>query len=114
MASRFPVTRRTFLKGAAGLAAFGVPAANVLGANDTLHIGCIGTGGRCRHLMKALVNIPKVRIAAVCDIFDGNLEEGRKLADAKAFVTRKYKELLDRRDIDAVLIASPDHWHVPM
>src|SRR5438067_12571742 len=114
MASHSAVSRRTFIKGAAALAAFGVPAVNVLGANDTLQIGCIGTGGRCRHLMPALARIPNVRIAAVCDIFDNNLEAGRKLADPKAFVTRKYKELLDRRDIDAVLIASPDHWHVPM
>ncbi|MBI1918532.1 MAG: Gfo/Idh/MocA family oxidoreductase [Planctomycetes bacterium] len=114
MASHSDVSRRTFVKGAAALAAFGVPAANVLGANDTLRVGCIGTGGRCRHLMKALIGIPNVRIAAVCDIYDGNLEAGRQLAAPKAFVTRKYKELLDRRDIDAVLIASPDHWHVPM
>ena len=38
----------------------------------------------------------------------------KKLADPKAFATKQYEELLDRKDIDAVLIASPDHWHVPM
>src|SRR5262245_8164065 len=100
MATRSEVSRRTFVKGAAALAAFGVPAVNVLGANEALRVGCIGTGGRWRHLMKSLVKIPNVRIAAVCDIYDKNLEEGRKLADPKAFVTRKYKALLDRNDID--------------
>jgi len=117
MASRPHVSRRAFLKGtagAAGLAAFGVPAVNVLGANDTIRVGCIGTGGRCRHLMKSLAGIANVRMTAVCDIFEDNLAAGRPLADPKAFVTKKYKDLLARRDIDAVLIGSPDHWHVPM
>src|SRR6266851_6749823 len=101
-------SRRSFLKhsaaAAAGLAALAVPAAQARDANDTLAIGCIGTGGRCRTLMQSLVKVPKVRIAAVCDIYDGNLEAGRKLADEKAFFTKQYKELLDRKDLDAVLI----------
>jgi predicted dehydrogenase len=83
-------------------------------ANDTLEVGCIGTGGRCRHLMKSLATIPNVRIAAVCDIYDRSFEEGKKLADPAAFATRHFPELLERKDIDAVLIGSPDHWHVPM
>jgi predicted dehydrogenase len=111
-------SRRSFLKTtaatAAGLAAFGVPAVNVLGANDEIHIGCIGTGGRCRHLMKALQRIPNVRMTALCDIYDPHLDEARKLADPKAVTTHVYKEILDRKDIHAVVIGSPDHWHVPM
>ncbi|HWG45782.1 MAG TPA: Gfo/Idh/MocA family oxidoreductase [Gemmataceae bacterium] len=108
------LTRRSFLKTSAVTAAFAVPAVNVLGANDTLNIGCIGTGGRCQHLMKSLVKIPNVRIAAVCDIWDTHLGKGRALADPKAFATKHYKELLDRKDIHAVLIGAPDHWHVPL
>ena len=54
----------------------GVPAANVLGANETLNVGFIGTGGRCRHLMKSLAKIPDVRIAAVCDIWDAAPRRG--------------------------------------
>jgi predicted dehydrogenase len=49
----------------------------------------------------------------VCDVFDDNLEAAKKLADPKAFATKKHEELLARKDVDAVLIASPDHWHVP-
>jgi predicted dehydrogenase len=112
------VSRRSFLttsgKAAAGLAAFGVPAANALGANQKLNIGLIGVGGRCRHLMQALVRIPDVRVVAVCDIYDPHLEGGRKLAEPKAFATKQYKKLLQRKEVDAVLIATPDHWHVPM
>lgn len=111
-------SRRRFLTttagAAAGLATFGAPAIQARGANETLNIGLIGVGGRCRHLVQALVKVPDIRIAAVCDIYDVHLDAARKLADPKAFATKAYKELLDRDDIDAVLIATPDHWHVPM
>ena len=83
-------------------------------ANDTIEVACVGTGGRCRTLMKSLAKVPGVRLAAVCDIYDAHLNEGQKLADPKAVATKHYRELLDRKDIDAVLIGSPDHWHVPM
>src|SRR5438552_1759060 len=81
-------------------------------ANETITVGCIGTGGRCRRLMQSLATIQGVKIAAVCDIWDFHLEEGRKLAQPGAFATKDYRALLDRKDIDAVLIGTPDHWHV--
>jgi predicted dehydrogenase len=112
------LTRRSFVKtsavAAAGIAIGAAPAANVLGANDTLNVGCLGTGGRCRTLMQSLVKVPKVRIVAVCDIWDAALEEARKIADPKALATKYYKKVLDSKDVHAVLIGSPDHWHVPM
>jgi len=64
--------------------------------------------------MKSLAQVPGVRIAAVCDIYDAHLERAKKLADPQAHATKHYREVLDRKDIDAVLIGSPDHWHVPM
>src|SRR5262245_31313848 len=94
-------SRRSFLNqsaAAAGLAAFGLPAVNVLGANETINVGVIGSGGRARHLMKALARIPRARLAAVCDIYEPHLDMGRQLADPKAFSTHSYKELLDRKD----------------
>jgi predicted dehydrogenase len=105
------LSRRTFLGSSAVLLA---SQAHARDSSDILNIGCIGTGGRCRHLMRSLAKISKVRIAGVCDIYDKNLAEAKSLADPKAFVTRNYPDLLARKDIDAVLIGSPDHWHVPM
>src|SRR5437773_8895760 len=99
-------SRRVFLKTAALVAA--APAVNVLGANETLNIAVIGSGGRARHLMKALVQVPNVRIAGVCDVWDVHLAEGRKLATEGAFTTKRYQDILDRNDIDAVLIGTPD------
>jgi predicted dehydrogenase len=83
-------------------------------ANETVNIGCIGTGGRCQQLMRALAEIPGVRIAAVCDVWDNHLEAGKKLADAKAVAVKNHHELLARKDIDAVIIGAPDHQHVPI
>jgi predicted dehydrogenase len=83
-------------------------------ANETITVGCIGTGGRCRKLMQSLAGVPGVKIAAVCDIWDFHLEEGRKLAQPGAFATKDYRAVLDLKDIDAVLIGTPDHWHVPI
>src|SRR5262245_21176579 len=107
------LSRREFVATAAGLA-LAAPAVVARNANDTINVGCIGTGGRCLGLMRALKDVPKVRIAAVCDVWDHHLDLARKIADPKALATKKYKELLARKDIDAVLIGSPDHWHVPM
>jgi predicted dehydrogenase len=53
-------------------------------------------------------------MTALCDIYDVHLDLARPLAAPDAFVTKHYRELLDRKDLDAVLIGSPDHWHVPM
>ncbi len=111
-------TRRTFLQAGAsaglGLSALGFPALNVLGANETINIGAIGTGGRCRHLLRTLAAIPGVRVVAVCDVYDGALEQGRSLAEKVLLATKRYQELLDRKDVDAVVVGSPDHWHVPL
>jgi predicted dehydrogenase len=111
--------RRGFLE-RCGLSAAGVVLAGYsatargYAANEELSIGCIGTGGRCRRLMESLNQIAGVRIAAVCDVWDVHLAEGKKLADPAAFSTRQFEELLARDDIDAVVIGTPDHWHVPI
>ncbi len=83
-------------------------------ANNTIHIGCIGAGGRCRRLMRDLAQIPNTKVAAVCDVWDQHLNMAKDRADAKAMATKYYEEVLDNQDIDAVIIATPNHWHVPI
>ena len=113
------ISRRELLEslgiGAAGLITAGYTAtAKGYAAGETINVACIGTGGRCRKLMESLRTIPGVKITAVCDVWDAHLDEGRKLAQPQAFATKDYRAVLDRADIDAVLIATPDHWHVPI
>lgn len=113
-------SRREFLSATATTAAAGmlasaaVESARGFQASDAIHVGCIGTGGRCRRLMESLRTIPGVKITAVCDVWDERLELGKKLAEPSAFTTKKYEEILARKEIDAVLIGTPDHWHVPI
>ncbi|MFN0196089.1 MAG: Gfo/Idh/MocA family protein [Planctomycetaceae bacterium] len=111
--------RRDFLQSAGVLAAgvwsgWHVETAAGFQANDTLRVACIGTGGRCRRLMQSLRELPNVKLVGVCDVWDHHLEEGRKLADEKAFAEKDYRKILDRDDVDAVVIGTPDHWHVPI
>jgi len=109
-------TRRSFLlsAGAAAVAVAG-SSATAYAAGETLNVGLIGTGGRCRHLLGSLVKIPGVRVTALSDVRDDAIAETQKrLGKTELLVTKHYPELLERKDIDAVLIASPDHWHVPM
>ncbi len=115
-----PVRRRAFLKkcglGVAGLAAIHSPRI-ALGypANETLRVGAIGTGGRCRRaLIPAAKKVPGVKIVAACDVWDGALEPAKALVEPGSLATRHYEEVLDRRDIDAVIVGTPDHWHVPV
>jgi predicted dehydrogenase len=115
MSNNRALSRRGFLGAAAATSALALPAAaQPVGANERLNIGLIGAGGRCRHLMQALAKVANTRMTALCDVYEPHLEQAQKLADPKAATFRDYRELLGRKDIHAVLIASPDHWHVPM
>ena len=108
-------SRRAFLGATAAASALALPAsAQPVGANERLNIGLIGTGGRCRHLMQALARVPNTRMTALCDVYEPNLEQAQKLAAPNAATFGDYRQLLARKDVHAVLIASPDHWHVPM
>ncbi|HEX4589855.1 MAG TPA: Gfo/Idh/MocA family oxidoreductase [Gemmataceae bacterium] len=106
-------SRRSFLK-TATIAVAAAPAVNVLGANEQLRVGVIGCGGRAQALLRSLAKVPNVAIVAVCDVWDHHVDAGRKLAVAGAYSTKRYQDILDRKDIDAVLIGTPDHWHAPL
>jgi predicted dehydrogenase len=111
-----PLSRRSFIlsAGTAAAATITGSVATAFAANETINVACIGTGGRCRALMKSLAKIEKVRMSAVCDVWDVHLAEGKKLADPKAVESKNYKDILAMKDVDAVLIGTPDHWHVPL
>src|SRR5437879_10958990 len=86
-----PLDRREFL--AAGTAALVTESSRGFAANDTLQVGLIGVGGRCKHLLRSFPQLPNVKITAVCDVWDQNLAEAKKLADPKAFATKHSEEL---------------------
>ncbi len=85
-------SRRSFLQTAAAttLAAGYTATSRGYAANETISVGCIGTGGRCRKLMESLNALKGAKIVAVCDIWDQHLADGKKLADPNAFATKEY------------------------
>jgi predicted dehydrogenase len=109
-------TRRSFLEATpALLAAAGFAGAEQnVAANDRIRIATIGFGGMGMGDTNYAKSIPGVELAAVCDIYDGRLERARELHGPGILTTRDYREILARRDIDSVIVATPDHWHAPL
>jgi hypothetical protein len=117
------VPRRTFLK-TAGAAAAAVSAPQVVpatalaapgrkGANDRVLVGHIGMGGRARGLYRELGPLRdagETESVAVCDVDEKRLERAAKEVPG-ADVYRDYRYILQRKDVDAVVIGTPDHWH---
>lgn len=104
--------RRQFLTSTAAAAT--LPRSTVLGANDRIRIGAIGTGNRCRYLLSLLQNIPGNQVVALCDVYAPHLEEARLKFASYATLYSDYRKLIDDKQVDAVVIGAPDHWHTPM
>jgi len=112
-----PSGRRRFLRaslGATVLLAGTRVSASALGANDRIRIGVIGTGGRARGLMRNLKDLPGQQIVAVSDVYEPRMMEAAEIPATKAAAVADYRRILDDKEIDAVLIGAPDHWHKTM
>lgn len=79
--------------------------------NDTVQIALIGAGGMGTGDANFARSIAGVKLVGVCDIYDGRLQRARERWGADLLTTRDYREILARADVDAVIIATPDHWH---
>lgn len=125
MRRRSSVSRRRFMR--AGLAAAGgialgaVVPSTVLGQQSPSHqvtLGVIGTGGRGSGLLSEAAGYPGAKVLAVCDVFEDRrlrwaAELNRRYGGKVCTAYRDLREMLARDDLDAVIIATPDHWHVP-
>jgi predicted dehydrogenase len=80
-------------------------------ANDHIQIALIGAGGQGQGDTKVAAQVPGVKVVAVADCYDGRLDRCKEIWGDDIFTTRDYKEILARKDIDAVIIGTPDHWH---
>src|SRR5262245_21950960 len=115
------LNRRDFVKSAVGagaamkiLSAAPTVLGKVRGANDRINVGMIGVGGRGRDLLDWVMktgdqpNTP-ARVVAVCDVYAKRLNKAKEIAKCEGSLD--YREILNRKDVDAVIIATPDHWH---
>jgi predicted dehydrogenase len=88
--------------------------AQALGANDRIRVGVVGTGGRARGMMQRLKDLPGCELVALSDVYEPRLLEAAEIAGARAAKHPDYRRLLDDKDVHAVLVGSPDHWHLKM
>ncbi|HZI53688.1 MAG TPA: Gfo/Idh/MocA family oxidoreductase [Chitinophagaceae bacterium] len=80
-------------------------------ANDNIQIAVIGAGGMGLADANTAITVPGVKLVAACDLYDGRLVDAKKIYGNDIFTSRDYREILQRKDIDAVIVATPDHWH---
>jgi predicted dehydrogenase len=79
--------------------------------SEKIVLGFIGTGGMGTGLVNTFKNFPEVEIAAVCDVYEPHLRRAQSAAGGAPEAYHDFRKVLDRKDVDAVVIATPDHWH---
>src|SRR6266478_6173642 len=117
-------SRREFLQRSAGIAGASIVGGSILldadplvalprltGASDRVRFGIVGVGMEGTGLLATAIQLPGVECVAACDLYDGRYELAREIVGKPIKTTRRYKELLDDKTIDAIIIAVPDHWH---
>src|SRR5437764_747895 len=109
-----PMNRREFTttstSAAVGLAT-ALGAGRVLGANDRVRLGFIGLGNRGDQVLSAFLKHADAEVVALCDIYQPYLNFAAKKVGGEPRQFKDYRKLLETRDIDAVVICTPDHWH---
>lgn len=111
--------RQTAIAGGAALAGKTIllePAAayaqnSAVAPSDTLRIGIIGIGMQGNGLLRTAISLPGVECVAACDLYDGRHVLAREIVGQDIPVTRRYQDLLDNKEIDCIINATPDHWH---
>jgi predicted dehydrogenase len=86
-------------------------AAKPVSANDQIQIALIGAGGQGMYDTRTALEVEGVKLVAVADCYQGRLDHSKEVWGNDVFTTRDYGEVLARKDIDAVIIGTPDHWH---
>lgn len=110
---RVRITRRGFHKAgvAAGLALTAAQSRRALGANDRVRLGFIGVANRGRQDLSAFLENADADVVALCDVDRVTLDKANGVLQGKAKLFEDFRKMLELKDLDAVVVATPDHWH---
>ncbi|HEX8092013.1 MAG TPA: Gfo/Idh/MocA family oxidoreductase, partial [Blastocatellia bacterium] len=123
MNSSEKTSRREFMKLAAATTIITGASKTILGSghnqeqaqkispNEKIRLATIGIGGQGTGDTTTALRVPGVELVAAADVYDGRLTRAKEVFGNQVFTTRDYREVLARPDVDAVIIATPDHWH---
>src|SRR5580765_135694 len=117
-------TRRDFIRVGTGATAAGIAGTytllepkplwaspNPAAPSDTVRFASIGTGVRGCELLQSSLRVPGIECVAVCDLYDSRHEAAKEAVKKDVPASRDYRKILDRKDVDAVIVATPDHQH---
>jgi len=104
--------RRMFLKSTVALTALSCP--RIVGANNRIRLGLIGAGRRGTYVTECCLKTGGSELVAICDVYEPHRLAAQQKLAPQASLHLDHHEVLDRKDVDAVLICTPDHWHVPI
>ena len=118
------ISRRDFMRRTVGVAGAAMAVRTVLldpgpfyaspapvPPSDTVRFGIIGIGMQGTGLLRTAISLPGVECAAACDLYDGRHEVAREIVGKPILTTRRYQELLENKEMDCIINATPDHWH---
>jgi predicted dehydrogenase len=108
------MNRRDFVRATAAAAGTALCYQRILGANDRVHMGFIGLGNRGDQVLDAFLEHGDNEIVALCDLREDNIGFAHKKSRANPQHFHDYRKLLELKDVDAVVVATPDHWHALM
>lgn len=129
MSKKSQTSRRKFLQqiGSAGILAAASPLSSMaagekaeeriiryskpFSSNDKVRVAVIGFGIQGHIDLTTALKVPGVELAAICDLYSGRLENAKEIHGKDIFTTKNYKDILDRKDVDAIILATSDHWH---
>jgi len=108
------ITRRTVMKAGVATTLTAASWTRVNGANERIGIGMIGIGLMGRIHTRNFVKQADVAVVGVCDVYDPRTDIAAQIVGGSTIKCRDFRQLLDNKDIDAVVVSTPDHWHAMM
>ena len=104
------IGRRTFLSGLAGAPAI----LGQRGANDRVGLAVVGVGTRGHYLLGEFQKVPNTEVRVICDLYEGNISRAKQMTtNPNARIVMDWEKAIEDKDVDAVIIATPDFWHAP-